>query len=112
MRQHMVGAMAIAGLVLGSAGALRGEDFLVEGSEEAEVPQIEYTVCGQGVLKECGKYTSKQCTQYMPSSGSGGVTYGPGSGGVTGSLSGTCISWTDVEIKLYKDRYVKPVAKA
>lgn len=110
MRQRMMGAMAIAGLVLGGAGVLRGEEMpVMEGADGEEAREIEYTVCAQGVLKECGSITSKRCTQYVVSSGSGTVSYGTGSGSVSGSAEGTCISWTETTTKLYKDRY-KPKA--
>ena len=105
MRQRTVGAMAIAGLVLGGAGVLRGEDALVTAEDDIEAPEIEYTQCAQGVLKECGTRTEQQCTQFVPSSGSGSFGWGPGSGTVSGSVAGTCISFTTVVIKLYKDRY-------
>jgi hypothetical protein len=106
MRQRTVGAMAIAGLVLGGAGVLRGEDVASVMSEEIDaVGEIEYTQCAQGVLKECGTRMEQQCTQFVPSSGSGSFGWGPGSGSVSGSVAGTCISFTTVTIKLYKDRY-------
>lgn len=105
MRQRTMGAMAIAGLVLGGAGVLRGEEILITEVQDGSGGEIEYTVCAQGVLKECGEITSKRCTNFVLSSGSGGVSYGTGSGSVTGSASGTCISWTETTTKLYKDRY-------
>lgn len=105
MRQRIMGAMAIAGLVLGGAGVLRGEEILTEASDGDAGGEIEYTVCAQGVLKECGSITAKRCTQYVVSSGSGSVSYGTGSGSLSGSASGTCISWTETTTKLYKDRY-------
>jgi hypothetical protein len=105
MRQRTMGAMAVAGLVLGGAGVLRGEDVIVA-AEDADVSaEIEYTTCAQGVLKECGTRTEQQCTQFVPSSGSGSFGWGAGSGTVSGSVTGTCISFTTVTIKLYKDRY-------
>ena len=106
MRHGMVATMAIAGLVLGGTGVLRGAEIgLTESTEGDAGSEIEYTVCAQGVLKECGVITSKRCTEYVVSSGGGSVGYGPGSGSLSGNASGTCISWTETTTKLYKDRY-------
>ena len=106
MRQRMVAAMAIAGLVLGGTGVLHGREILITESAEGDAGgEIEYTVCAQGVLKECGSITSKRCTEYVVSSGGGSVSYGPGSGSLSGNAAGTCISWTETTTKLYKDRY-------
>ena len=106
MRQRVVGAMAIAGLVLGGAGVVRGEDALpIAPGELDEAPEIEYTQCALGVLKECGTRTEQQCTSFVPNSASGSIGFGPGSGTLSGSVSGTCISYTTVTIKLYKDKY-------
>ena len=108
MRQRTMGAMAIAGLVLGSAGALRGSTMITEG-EDGSGGEIEYTVCAQGVLKECGEITSKRCTNFVLSSGGGSLGIGTGSGSVSGNATGTCFSWTETTTKIYKDRY-KPKA--
>jgi hypothetical protein len=106
MRQRMVGAMAIAGLVLGGAGALRGAELEpTDAGETDAVTEIEYTTCAQGVLRECGTRTEQQCTQFVPSSGGGSISFAPGSGSLSGNVTGTCISFTTVTVKLYKDRY-------
>ena len=105
MRKRMVGAMAVAGLVLGGAGALRAELVPTEVEEGSAPPEIEYTVCAQGVLKECGEIISKRCTQFVLSSGGGSLGFGTGSGSVSGNAAGTCISWTEVTTTIYKDRY-------
>ena len=110
MRQRMVGGMAIAGLVLGGAGVLRGE--VIEPTESVEgssATEIEYTTCNHGVLRECGTSIEQRCTQFVASSGSGSLGFAPGSGSVSGSVSGSCISYTNITVKLYKDRY-KPKA--
>lgn len=106
MHKHL-SIMAALGLALGSAGALRGAEVLpTEVADGTAVPEIELTTCGSGVLRECGSYTTHQCTQWAPTSGSGSVSYGPATGGsLSGSVSGTCVSFTDIKLKLYKDKY-------
>jgi hypothetical protein len=105
MRQRIVGAMAIAGLVLGGAGVLRGEDSVLVAESDEEGGEIEYTTCAQGVLRECGTRIDQQCTQFVPTSGSGSFGFGPGTGTLSGSVTGACISYTQITVKLYKDRY-------
>ena len=107
MRRGLVTAFAVVGLVGGVAGVLRGEGTLpTEGGDGADGGEIEYTVCGQGVLKECGKITQQKCTQWVPTSGGGGFTIQPTGGGLTGQLGMTCSSMTTTETKIYKDRYL------
>ena len=110
MRHGFLMAAAVAGLALGSAGALSGSEIGALPSTDAggdadAAGEIEYTVCGQGVLRECGSITSQRCTQFVPSSGGGTIGIAPGGGSISGNLSGTCISVTTTVTKLYKDRY-------
>lgn len=93
-------------LALAGAGALGASELVpIETGDGDSTPEIEPTVCGQGVLKECGSITSQRCTQWVVTNVSGGGSVGPSSGSVSGSGSMTCSSWTTTYTKLYKDRY-------
>lgn len=106
MQRGIVTALAVAGLVIGGATALRGEELLpTESGEGDAAAEIEYTVCAQGVLKECGKITQQRCNSWVTSSGGGGVTVQQNGGGLSGQVAMTCASYTTVETKVYKDRY-------
>lgn len=107
MDKRLMTAIAVAGLALGSAGALRGAEIVpTDSSDEGSPPEIELTTCGMGKLKECGTVTSKSCTQWSLTGASGSGSFGTLSGGsLSGSVSGTCVSYTEVTMKLYKDQY-------
>ena len=107
MDKRLMTAIAVAGLALGSAGALRGAEILpTESSDDGTAPEIELTTCGVGKLKECGSYTSKSCTQWSMTNASGSGSFSQlGGGSLSGSVSGTCVSFTEITIKLYKDQY-------
>jgi hypothetical protein len=99
-------ALAVAGMVSGAAGVLRGEGTLpTEVGEGDAAAEIVYTVCAQGVLKECGKITQQRCTSWVTTTGGGGITVQPRGGGLTATASQACASFTSVETKIYKDRY-------
>ena len=109
MRQGLMTAVAVAALALGGAGALRAEILPSEGDPDGTAPEIEFTVCGQGVLKECGFIDAERCTQYATESAGGSIGGSTGVSGTSGTLSGNltnkCISYTRTFTKIYKDRY-------
>jgi hypothetical protein len=57
----------------------------------------EKPVCWTGTKNPCGRDSTRMCLQYVPNSGSGSVSVTGGAtpgGSISGSASGTCISYT------------------
>jgi hypothetical protein len=104
MHKGLTTALATAAIALAAAAAPAGAELLPVDTGDGG-GEIEATVCGQGVLKECGSVTSRRCTQWLVTSIGGSVSILPtgGTGGVNGTVS--CASWTETTTKLYKDRY-------
>ena len=112
MRKQLFMAATVAGLALGSAGALYGEGAILPSTDsdaESGLGEIESTTCGLGTIRECGTVTQRSCDRWVASSGSLSGSWGATGGAASGSASGTCISWTESRMKIYKDKY-KPKA--
>ena len=105
MRKRLITGLAVVGLGLVGARALLADDTAQLIEDSGIAPEIEYTICAQGVLRECGKLVQQSCTDWGTTSGGGGLNVAPGTFGANGSMTRTCATWTNIEVKLYKDKY-------
>lgn len=103
MQHRMRAALVAAILAVGSAGAVGATDGPQLSASDGDPSEVIPTLCGQGMLTECGSRTTKKCLEwkYMPTVGG---SLSPGGGGGTLGYTATCALWEEVTMKLYKDR--------
>ena len=106
MHKGLTTALAAAAIALAAAAPAGAELLPVDTGDAGDGGAgIEATVCGQGVLKECGSVTTRRCTQWVTTSAGGSISILPAGGTVSGTGSLTCGAWTETTTKIYKDRY-------